>query len=106
MITQPSDPDLTPWPVIRPGDRVLLRSRAGTDHAVITVARVTPAIDGDGPSLSDTQGRSYQHYYYAADLTVSAREISTAIDALAVPLEKIRTNLLNPRASNPAGNDR
>lgn len=98
--------ELAPWPKIHPGDRVLLRSRAGTSHDVITVAHVAPAINGDGPRLTDIQGRSYQHYYYAADLTVSAREISESIDALAETLEAIRAQLLDHRADNHAGDDR
>lgn len=84
----------TPWPEIRPGDRILLRSRTGTTHTVITVARTLPAEPGDGPGLTDTQGHSYRHYYYTADHAITAREISDSIDALAALLEKISVQLL------------
>lgn len=86
--------NLAPWPEIHPGDHVLLRSRAGTTHNVITVAHTLPPEPGDGPGLTDTQGRSYRHYYYTADHAITAPEISDSIDALAALLEKISVQLL------------
>lgn len=94
MSTHPND--LTTWPHLRPGDTVLLRNRTTPNHIVTTVARTLPATDGDGPGITDTHGNSYRHYYFTADRTITAQEISDSIDALAALLEKISAQLLNP----------
>lgn len=94
--------NLAPWPELHPGDRILLRSRAGTHHTVATVAHVLDAEPGDGPGLTDTYGRSYRHYYYSADHAITAREISDSIDSLATLLEKISVQLLG---SDPSEED-
>ncbi|HQZ36116.1 MAG TPA: hypothetical protein PK020_16940 [Ilumatobacteraceae bacterium] len=86
----------TSWPTLHPGDTVLLRNRTQPTHIVTTVARTLPATDGDGPGITDTHGHSYRHYYFTADRTATAQEISDSIDALAALLEKISTQLLNP----------
>ena len=92
--------NLTPWPQLRPGDTVLLRSRTNKTHTLTTVARTIPATDGDGPGITDIHGNSYRHYYFTAEHTATAQEISDSIDALAALLEKISVHLLSSAATD------
>lgn len=82
--------DLPSWPALRVGDIVLLRSRGDATHTLTTVAGLLPATSGDGPGLIDTQGISYRHYYFAADIPVTAAEIAHSLDELATSIGKLR----------------
>jgi hypothetical protein len=82
--------DLPAWPALQAGDVVLLRSRRSATHTLTTVAGLLPVTPGDGPGLVDTQGISYRHFYFAADIPVTAADIDRSLDELATSIEKLR----------------
>ena len=66
--------DFSPWPALHPGELVTASHRHTDQRTLITVARVLPAIAGDGPRLIDSSGRTYLHYDYAMKPSPAAFE--------------------------------
>lgn len=59
-------PHFAPWPAMRVGDLVLIRDRRTARELTVIVAGTLPSLEGEGPGIRDSRGRTIRHHFYEA----------------------------------------